>query len=129
VPGRFEFHVVRSRACDHIGKIDIVGLKTQLDRIETCVPQFKRTFLVQSDTARDQIGVKTSLARRDHKISEIAPNERLAAGKTDLEHAKRSCLANDANPLSGREIRLFAETRGIRAIGTMERTLVSDFRE
>src|SRR6266581_3930129 len=112
-------------AGDFIGKVDMVGLKTQLHRIETGVAQFTRAIRIQTDTACNQIRVKSRFARALNQFGQIAPRERLASGETDLQHAKSGGFANHAAPLLGRQLTVISHPRRIRAVRAVERTTIS----
>jgi hypothetical protein len=66
--------------------------------------QRTQAIVIQADAAGNEVRVKLCLTRRANQFGEIAPGQRFASGKTDLQNAKRGGFTDDPVPFSRREL-------------------------
>src|SRR5262249_3594393 len=86
--------------------------------------------LVEPDARCDQIDVVTESVRFPHDRFEILAQQRLAAGKAELNRAERARLAQDAQPVTGSEFLAGArELRRVRAVRAMQRAAVRELEQ
>src|SRR5207253_279763 len=120
---------MRAGARDFVAQLGIVRLKTELHGVEPGPAQFAGPRFVQTDTARDEICVKPCLARAANEFGQIAPDERLTARETDLQHAKLGRFTKHAMPFIRRQFTVISRVRRIGAVRTMKWTPMAEFGE
>src|SRR5438552_2426247 len=120
---------MRAGARDFVGKIGIVGLKTELHGVEPGLAQFAGPRFVQTDAARDEICVKFCRARAVNEFGQIVPNERFTAGETDLQHAKLGRFTKHPAPFIRRQVSVTSRARRIGAVRAMKWTPIREFGE
>ena len=98
-PRGLEFARVRPRAGDGVAERGFVRLETDLDRIESRLAQLEQPLAIEPNRAGDEIAVEPRRARRDDEFRKVAPGQRLAAGKPEMQHAELRRLGENALPI------------------------------
>src|SRR5579883_522795 len=105
-------------------------LKTELHVVEARFTQGRRARLVETDAGSYQVAVKTKRAGFADDDFEIAAGKRLPARQPELDRACRAGLAQDADPLGGRQLTITGVViERIGAVDAMQRASIGKFRQ
>src|SRR5690606_26424951 len=108
----------------------VAGLEADLDMIEAGLFETCDPVDVHADAGGDEVTVVAEPMGLGYELFEIAPNQRLAAGKTELHGTERARLAQHAQPVFGSELVVVAsDIEWVGAIRALQRAAISQFGE
>src|SRR4051794_5060580 len=84
---------------DLIAEVRFIRLKTDLDRIQSCLFQKLRSLSIEPDRAGNQVRVKTSHSGGGDELIEIRPLQRFAAGEPNMQRAQTGRFTQDTLPI------------------------------
>ena len=128
--GGLELRVPAARARDLFRNLLLRILNRDLHVLEPRLLQRDRALAREAERRRHQRLIETERVRVGDELLEIATDERLAAGESELQRAKLTRLREDALPVIRRQLGLRArEVDRIRAVRAMQRAAVRELRE
>ena len=128
--GRLQLRVPAARARDLLGDLLFGILKGDLHVLEPRFLDAHRALVREAERGGDKRLIEAERVRVGDELFEIAADEWLAAGESELQCAELARLREDALPIVGRELGLRArEIDRVGAVRAVERTAVRELRE
>src|ERR1700681_4538521 len=79
-------------------------LKAELDMVKARFHKLAQTLARKPDSRGNQVRVQTRLPRTLDQFGQIGTRQRLASGEVQMQNSKRGSLAENAQPVGGREL-------------------------
>ena len=124
-PRHGQFALEGLGAPDVVVQFGRVGLKAQLDMIQTGFLQSRNARLVHTDAGSDQVGVIAELPGFPRQVHEVLAHQGLATRETELRGAHRTAFTEHPQPLlGGKLILILCVVSRVRTIEALQRAAV-----
>ncbi len=115
---------------DALGGLNLAILEAELHMIEARLRQHLQAIAIAENARGDEVAVEAGRAGMGHQRLQIAPHQRFAAGKVNLQNPERSRLVDHALPVRCRELVTGgAKLEGIGAVGALQGAAMGQFRQ
>jgi hypothetical protein len=94
---------MRLGTCNAIGQVGFIGLKTDLNAIETGFLQFPSPRRGKTESAGNQIRVKARRMSAPYKFSELWPLKRFTSREAHVQYPEFCRFPKHASPVASRQ--------------------------